>query len=230
MVDYPYGFEHPIDVMFLFHKAFRTHSILTENLAAESVNGGDLTLFQETFEAWRKLFLYHVDTEDKYMTAQLLESESARTNETEHEELRGNTRDVVDIMSKGDSAGLSKYVNQVMRSIDEEQHEELTWQMHEVEEYLKKAIGEDRVIARTRRHLHNRVMTLRMLEFDHFENEEAFVVTEVRRRMNFEEQLEVARHLLIDDDSEQCRWVIDWLVGHLDPDDLTLLKQLESRF
>ena len=102
--------------------------------------------------------------------------------------------------------------------------------MQEVEDYLRQAIGEDRVVTRTRRHLYSRVMTLRMLEFDHFENEEAFVVTEVRERMTVDQQLEVARHLLIDDESEEPRWIIDWLVNELDSSDRKLVAELESRF
>ena len=222
--------DNPIDVMYLFHKAFMAHSIRTENLADESVNGGDLTLFQEAFEAWRRLFLYHVDTEDKYMTAPLLESQAARENEAEHKELRQSATDVGDILGKGDSAGLSKYVSEVMRAMEEEEHEELTWRMQEVEDYLKQAIGETRVVARTRRHLYGRVLALRILEFDHFENEEAFVVTEVRERMTVDEQLEVARHLLIDDEAEEPRWIIDWLVNELDSSDRKLVAELESRF
>ena len=221
--------DNPIDVMYLFHKAFMALSMRTENLAAQSVNGSALTVFREAFESWRQLFLYHVDTEDKYMTTPLLESQAARKNEDEHEELRQSTTDVRDILDKGDSAGLSKYVSEVMRVMDEEQHEELTWKMQEVEDYLRQAIGEDRVVARTRRHLYGLVMTLRILEFDHFENEEAFVVTEVRERMTVDQQMEVARHLLIDDKSKNPRWIIDWLVNELDSDDRKLLAELESR-
>ena len=229
MVDDVTRLNNPIDVMYLFHKAFMALSMRTENLAAESVNGSDLTVFQEAFESWRQLFLYHVDTEDKYMTAPLLESQAARKNEAEHEELRQSTTDVRDILDKGDSAGLSKYVTEVMRVMDEEQHEELTWKMQEVEDYLRQAIGENRVVARTRRHLYGLVMTLRILEFDHFENEEAFVVTEVRERMTVDQQLEVARHLIIDDKAEKPRWIIDWLINELDSGDRKLLAELESR-
>ena len=99
-----------------------------------------------------------------------------------------------------------------------------------VEEVLKKEIGEERVVARTRRHLYSRVMALRVTEFDHFENEEAFVVSEVRERMNDEEQLEVARRLLIDDDAEDPRWIIDWLVTELTPTERDLLSGLDKRF
>ena len=79
--------DSPIDVMYLFHKAFRAHSMHTEDLAAQGQEGGDLSEFREAFGAWGKLLLYHATAEDKYMTAPLTDSQPARDNEAEHAEL-----------------------------------------------------------------------------------------------------------------------------------------------
>ncbi len=95
---------------------------------------------------------------------------------------------------------------------------------------LKAEMGMDRVIARTRRHLHRQVMDLRILEFDHFENEEAFVCSEVRERMSEEEQLGIVRHLLIDESADDPRWIIDWVAGEISPGEKALLIELESHF
>ena len=73
-----------------------------------------------------------------------------------------------------------------------QQREELIQKVKEVEEVLKPEMGEERVVARTRRHLYRRVLAMRILEFDHFENEEAFVRSIVREQMTEAEQLEVA--------------------------------------
>jgi hypothetical protein len=134
------------------------------------------------------------------------------------------------ILVGGDTYGLSRYVNAVMQALDEEQHNEFSLSIQEVEKYLKQAIGEERVVARTRRHLYGKAMALRMLEFDHFENEEAFVITQVRENMTVDQQMEIARHLLIDSESENPRWIIDWLFSELDADDRQIISSLESRF
>jgi recombinational DNA repair ATPase RecF len=73
-------------------------------------------------------------------------------------------------------------------------------------------------------------MALRVLEFDHFENEEAFVVTVVAERMSEAQQLEVARRLLIDEEGDDPRWIIDWVASELDDDQRKLLSDLEGRF
>ncbi len=71
---------------------------------------------------------------------------------------------------------------------------------------------------------------MRVLEFDHFENEEAFVCSIVRDQMTEAEQLDVARRLLIEDGAEDPRWIIDWVAEELEPAERQLLLDLESRF
>ena len=222
--------DSPIDVMYLLHKAFRVHSDRTEELAAQAEKGGDLKQFVEAFDFWIKQLLYHATTEDKYMTGPLTDQQPARDNEAEHAELVRHAGDLIAFMEKGEAAGLAENVKAAMLALEEEQHKELVEKVQEVEEVLKAAIGEEAVIARTRRHLYRRVMELRILEFDHFENEEAFVCSIVREHVSERDQLDLARRLLIDEDAEDPRWVIDWVASELAPGEQRLLSEMEARF
>lgn len=65
---------------------------------------------------------------------------------------------------------------------------------------------------------------------DHFENEEAFVISLVRDEMDEAQQLGIVRWLLIDEFAEDPRWIIDWIYSELDREDQALLKDLENRF
>ena len=222
--------DHPIDVMMLMHKAFIALSERTETLAAEAQKGGDLEAFTEAFGFWGKQLLYHATAEDKYMTAPFTGSQPARDNEAEHAELARQATDLIDFMGKGDSAGLQESVRTAMFALEEKQHKEVVEKLEAVEEVLKEEMGQDRVVARTRRHLYSRVMALRVTEFDHFENEEAFVVSLVRDEIDERRQLEMARRLLIEDEAEDPRWIIDWVASELSPGEQKLLADLEARF
>ena len=222
--------DSPIDVMYLMHKAFRVQSERTEHLAARAQDGSDLGEFMDSFNFWVRQLLYHAQTEDDHMTALLTDSQPARDNEAEHDELRRQGGDLIEFLDKGDAAGLEENVRAAMAALEEEQHKQIIEKVAEVEDALKAAMGEDKVVARTRRHLYRRVMALRVLEFDHFENEEAFVVSLVRDRIDEEQQLELARRLLIDDSADDPRWVIDWVARELDPGERELLASLEARF
>ena len=222
--------DNPIDVMMLMHKAFRSLSMWVEKLAAEVEEGGDVQEFREEFDLWGKQLLYHATVEDKYMTAPLTDWQPARDNEAEHVALARQAGELIAFMKKGDAAGLEENVKAAMLALEEEQHNEVVNKLQAVESVLKNEIGQGRVIARTRRHLYSRVVALRVAEFDHFENEEAFVVSVVRERMSEAQQLQVARHLLVDEESENPRWIIDWLEDELTPTERRLLSDLERRF
>lgn len=222
--------ESPIDVMLLMHKAFHALSERTEKLAARLEGGGDLQAFEDAFEFWAKQLIYHATAEDKYMTAPLTNCQPARDNEAEHAGLAQQAMDVKGFLEKGDTAGLAESVKATMRALQEEQHKELTEKLEEVASVLTKEIGQTKVVARTRRHLYAKVLALRLAEYDHFENEEAFVVSLVRERMSEEEQLGVAKHLLLDDEAQEPRWIIHWVARELSLGERRLLAGLEARF
>ena len=78
--------------------------------------------------------------------------------------------------------------------------------------------------------MYRQVIELRITQEDHLETEEALVLPALRTQMDEREQLNVARGLLIDDEAQDPRWIIDWVSQHLDNDELELLRGLEARF
>lgn len=222
--------DSPIDVMMLMHRAFDRLSLRVEQFSARGQNGGDLTEFSESFQSWMKQLLYHVNIEDEYMTGPLLGVQAARDNETEHAALIDQGADVADYEGKGDGAAMQRTVIAAVLARDDLQHSELMDKVREVQLVLGREMGEAKVAARTRRHLYRKVLELRVLEYDHFENEEAFVLSLVRDRMSESEQLSLCRRLLIDDSAANPRWIIDWVAAELSPDEKVLLAGLEESF
>jgi hypothetical protein len=228
--------DSPIDVMFLMHKVFMVHSERTELLAEQAQSGGSLNELEASLEGWLKQLLYHAQTEDTYMTGPLKDIEHqdgrrpARDNGQEHDELRRLGRDIVDFIGKGDKAALAEQVSAFVLSREDEGHADLAEKAESAAQALQQALGESRVLARTRRHLYQKVMALRIAEFDHFENEQSFVLPLVRDQMSPEQELELVRKLLFEDDADDPRWIIDFLYGVLESEDGELLKQLESSF
>jgi hemerythrin superfamily protein len=221
--------DSPIDVMYLIHKGMRADSARGEKAAAGAMEGGDLKAFKEALGLWAKQLLHHATAEDKYMTAPLTNSQPARDNEAEHAELARQATALGEYMAKGDAAGLAGDIRATMAVLQEKQHEELTGRLKAVEEELKRGLGESKVVARTRRHLYQQVVALRITENDHLENEEAFVLPVVRQRMNERQQLGMVRRLLIEDEARDPRWIISWLSGELTSKERRLLRDLEAR-
>ena len=219
--------NNPIDVQYLMHKAYADVSLVVEQMAHNLQSGGDLGSFKQAFSLWGKHLYYHAQTEDKYMTGPIQNNQAARNNEAEHAILAGTAQDFSAFLKNGEMAALEVSLGSILK-FEEEQHQELEKRMLELEELLKAEVGEDAISLRTRRHIYSRVVALRVCEFDHFDNEETFLFPVIRKLMNKQQQLSVAKRLLFDEDSDDQRWIIDWIYDALGSADQKLLKGLEK--
>ena len=218
----------PIDVQFLMHKAYEKVSLLVEGMAHDLQQGGDMTTFKETFALWGKHLQYHAATEDEYMTGPIRNDQAARNNEVEHEELASQARDLAAFLRRGDSALVDEKLTALLE-FEEKDHQELAHRIQMVEDLINEELGEGAVSARARRNVYSRVVALRVCEFDHFDNEEIFVLPVVRSFMDEKRQLAVAKQLLFEQDVDNPRWIIDLIYEFLGPGDQELLKNFEHR-
>ena len=93
---------------------------------------------------------------------------------------------------------------------------------------LEEDIGATSVIPRTKQHLYGQVIALRVAQEDHLETEEAMVIPLVRENLSVECQLEAVGALLIDHESDDQSWVIDWASQDITPKENGLLRDLVS--
>lgn len=222
--------DSPIDAMYLIHKALRAEAERVETMAGLLEVGGSLQPFRLAFNCWATALAYHAEAENQYMTAPLTNCQPARDCEAEHADLAERLEDLAGCMDGDDTSELAEMVRDLMASANEEQHRELTQKLEDVLAVLNQEIGKTKLIERTKRHLYGRVVALRIAQDDHLENEEAFVLPVVRKRMSEQQQLEVARYLLIDEDAQDRRWIGDWMGQYLSPGERNLLAGLEARF
>jgi len=226
--------EDPIDVMPLMHRAFRAVSDRTEAMAASATTFEDIAKLNESFGFWIKQIVYHAAVEDEVMTGPLKNVQPVREpvqdNEDEHAALAGKAVELAEFIALGKGAGLAESVRDAAFTLEDEQHKELEDRFHEVEAALAEVLGDKKVTARTILHIHSRVMGVRILELDHFENEEAFVCSLVRDEIDEAGQIYIIRRLLIDESADDPRWIIDWVYSELNDPDQALLKDLEARF
>lgn len=222
--------EHPIDVMYLIHKALHAQAARVEETVRRFEIGSSLQPIRSGFNIWAAALTFHAQQEDQYMTPRLADFQPARDSEAEHTtlgEMLGALDGLVDMEPTRPLAGL---VKEAMVGLTQRQHAQLVEKLEDVMEVLNGEIGKTKVIARTWRHLYARVVELRTAQDDHLENEEAFVLPEVWQRIDEAGQLEMARRLLIDEGAEDERWVLEWMARYLTPAERKLLAELEQGF
>lgn len=86
--------DHPIDVMYLIHKAIRAEARLTRQAAEQLEMGGNFKSFMHVFYRWAMALGYHEETEYKYIIPYLPKSPPARHNEVGHKELLDGLEDL----------------------------------------------------------------------------------------------------------------------------------------
>ena len=79
-------------------------------------------------------------------------------------------------------------------------------------------------------HIYRSIFDFIVVEFDHFENEESFVLPLVHDQMSYAEELECVRKLLIDDDSDNPTWILDFVRENLVDSDRKLLDEISENF
>lgn len=81
------SFEHPIDVMYLIHKALSIEAWRAVSTAERLDLGESLQPFLAAFESWEKMLRFHAEMEDVYMTPLLPPSPLVQDNELAHQRL-----------------------------------------------------------------------------------------------------------------------------------------------
>lgn len=225
--------ESPIEVMYLMHKVFMSHSDHTLELVSK-VETGECSIIdvKRSFDLWIKHLLYHVQTEDDYMTGPLKEKKLQdgrmvlKENVSEHNDLREMGAELFAKIGKDARESLIEDV----LALDDQNHEELLDQLRIADSAIIETLGKQTILRRGIRHLYRSIFDFIVVEFDHFENEESFVLPLVHDQMSYAEELECVRKLLIDDDSDNPTWILDFVRENLVDSDRKLLDEISENF
>lgn len=205
--------ESPLDAIRLIHKALRSRGAMVAQIAEQAGAESSLQAFRCAFDSWASGLLYFFEQEDALMSPAALEAESSRPGAKPVTQL--------------EHGGLAHKVKREMAAANGRGHLELTEMLEEVLTVLNGEIQRTSIIQRTRQHLCQRVLSLRLALDDHLEDEEAFVLPIMRRSMSVGRQREVVRRLLYDEESPEPHWIMNWVAQELTPGERQLLAGLE---
>ncbi len=221
--------ESPIDTIYLIHKALKVEAESIETMVDNLDTGGSLQPFKLAFNAWATALVYHAEQEERYMAHLLTHSQPASNGRLGE---NGRARDLKsweEYPAINDSSEMMESARRAMAAQEEELRQRLVDKVEEVLTVLSEDIGTTSVIARTKQHLYQRVVALRIALEDHQDVEEAFVLPAVRRQMKEQQQLELAKVMLLDQDAQDPRWMIDWIRLRLSFGERALLSEMETR-
>ena len=213
--------DNPIDVMYLIHKALRSEATKVERIVEELEEGGTLQNFRLAFNRWATALVFHAEQEDLFITAPLTATSG---------DVSGNGRTSHSHTSLVDaSTSLADRVKAAMLVQEDQTHNEILEAIEDVLEILNSEIGKTSIIRRTKQHLSRQVVTLRIVQEDHLDTEEALVMPLLRKKMSEADQLQAARAMLLDPGADDPHWVLDWVSEDLSRNEQRILADFEPR-
>jgi hypothetical protein len=189
----------PLDAMLLVHTAMAGSAEKVEQEADRLEEGSSLQPFRAAFNEWATALMYLSERED---------------------ELFGDHH--------SHAATPEDDVQAAMLAANSDEHREMDEKFQSVMDVLNVEIGRTSVIRRTRQHLFGAVLSLRIAQQDHIENERAFVLPVLKQRLNSQEQLEMVRGLLVDSMASDSDWVMDWIGQHLNTEQRATMAGFEE--
>lgn len=110
------------------------------------------------------------------------------------------------------------------------EHKALLEGLENLQTRLHEELGRTIVIPRTQRHLIGDVIALLIAQADLLEEEEVVILPVIRQHISYAQQVEMARHLLLDPEAEDPEWVLDWVAQHLTASERQILEALVAHF
>ncbi|MGE3538022.1 MAG: hypothetical protein AB7N91_11395 [Candidatus Tectimicrobiota bacterium] len=96
--------------------------------------------------------------------------------------------------------------------------------------YLHEDLDRMIVIPRTQRQLRHKVIALRIAQEDLLEEEEEYILPFLRQHLPAAQQLQMIKHLLIDEEAEEQTEILDWVAADLAAGERQLLADLQAQF
>jgi hypothetical protein len=222
MVDKMNRLQRPIDVVHLIHKALRAQAVRAEKEVEQLDALGGLHSFNMMFNSWVTNLITQTELKREHIGAALASGRRSGSTKPSYTLPQTDALEAEEVVSAPSAdlsaAPLLSLEGELMESVEA------------VLNVLSEEIGKTSVITRTKQHVHRGVLALRYVQEDQFETEEALVLPALRDELSERRQLQIAKSLLIDEEADDPRWIIDWVASELDPAEQQQLTELEARF
>jgi hypothetical protein len=197
-----------LDHISFVHKALRRTAGELINSAYRLKNGDNLKGVNLAFTSWVAALVFYLEASEKYLEQHLKQLLPERNY------IGNNHNNTLLIWFTG-LTKLNK-TNQLKRIDD-------------IFSILHVEIGKTSLITRTIQHLTLGILRLKIAQEDYLETQEESLIPLICKHSNSTQQLHFLKHILIDQESEDRKWMIKWVIRHLDSTSKKLISDLEKR-
>ena len=197
-----------LDHITFVHKALRTTASELINSTYRLKTGDNLKGINLAFTSWVSALVFYLEASEKYLEQHLKQLLHGRNY------IGNNYNNTLIIWFMG-LAKLNR--TRQLKRIDD------------IFSILHVEIGKTSLITRTIQHLTLGILRLKIAQEDYLETQEESLIPLICKHSNSTQQLHFLKHILIDQESEDRKWMIKWVIGHLDSTNTKLISDLERR-
>ena len=197
-----------VDNISFVHKALRTTASELINSTYRLKTGDNLKGVNLAFTSWISALVFYIEASENYLEQHLKQLLHGRNY------IGNNYNNTLIIWFTG-LAKLNR--TRQLKRIDD------------IFSILHVEIGKTSLITRTIQHLNLGILRLKIAQEDYLETQEESLIPLICKHSNSTQQLHFLKHILIDPESEDSKWMIKWVIGHLDSTSTKLISDLEKR-
>lgn len=197
-----------VDNISFVHKALRTTASELINSTYRLKTGDNLKGVNLAFTSWISALVFYLEASENYLEQHLKQLLHGRNY------IGNNYNNTLIIWFTG-LAKLNR--TRQLKRIDD------------IFSILHVEIGKTSLITRTIQHLNLGILRLKIAQEDYLETQEESLIPLICKHSNSTQQLHFLKHILIDPESEDSKWMIKWVIGHLDSTSTKLISDLEKR-
>ena len=197
--------SNPIEAAGFLHEALRTAANQVKQISDQLGTVHSLQGLTLAFTNWVTVLIFNMAQQENHIEPSLR-----------------------DALSKEDSNKEQKN-GSIILALSRVGRQEQMSKIEDVFSILYGEIGDTSLITRTAQHLQRQILDMEIAQTNHLETQDLLIIPILANRMDSVDQLSLLKNILIDEQSDDRRWIVDWISEHSNPSSKSALAEIESQ-
>ena len=197
--------SNPIEAAGFLHEALRRAANQVKQISNQLGTVHSLQGLTLAFTNWVTVLIFNMAQQENYIEPSLRDALSKEDSNKEQK----NSSIILALSRVGRQEQMSK--------------------IEDVFSILYSEIGDTSLITRTTQHLQRQILAMEIAQTNHLETQDLLIIPILANRMDSVDQLSLLKNILIDEQSDDRRWIVDWISEHSNPSSKSALAEIESQ-